>query len=626
TQSIILKNSSVSSARLRLLALWIAVLTRAIGGSAVLTYALLKASNGSREHTLGFLFTWLGLAAVPAFALAPLIGALACCRGRWMVMVLATLAGLGVIAWSSFEEYRYGETFWPSCIAVIAFESAFFAGCRYSILPEAARTARFSLNQLFSLFTLALTTGMLVGLWIGTEKFQDGKPGLPVPLQFGHVGYGLALIAILLARFPVEKPTRFNDGLMMPFLKTASTIFRSRNARNSMLTLWGLFAISLAMQQWMIPRDAQYGFFLALTFGLVVGGLQSHVYRCAAVVPYASIGLAICTIAAVVSGDWPRWSIPSACLIGLMVPSLLTWFMINQPDGTRGHGGALLQAGCSMVAAGFLFFLMTWMSDPPKSRPVVGNLILALSLVGMIGAWIAFFRPVIEWTMEVILCPLYRIKATGPGVPLMPWKGPVLVIGNHSAWFDPLWVAKILPFPIVPMMTSRFYDKPVISWFMRRVIGTVRVPDVAMRKEAPELKDAVQKLDEGVGLILFPEGWLRRKEAQELRRFGRGIWHILKARPQTPIIACWIEGGWGSKTSYFNGPPMANKKWDFWRTIRIGVLEPFTVDPAVLKSHLETRTAMMKKVLEARIPLGLPMIDPFKIQHSEDEGEGEEKS
>ena len=612
-------NQSVTATRLRLTTLWMAVFSRAVGENAVRAYAILRQSDGLREHTVGFLFLWLGLAAVPAFALAPLIGAIASSRGRWLVMVLATLAGLGVIAWSSFEEHREGQTFWLGCIAVLAFESAFFSACRFAILPETFKQARVSLSQLIGLFAVATGVGMLVGLWIGVEHFLDGKPGMPVPLQFGHIGYGLALVCILLARFPTEKPVRINDGLVVPMLRSARAIFGQRDGRNALLALWGLFAIGLAVNQWMMPREATYGFFLALIIGLSAGGLHPHPYRTLGVIPFASIGLAVCAVWTVTSGDWYSPAVGMAGFIGLMFPPLLTIFAINQPDETRGHGGAILHAGWAAITGCFVVYLLLTLADPIASRKMLGNGIMALSLVGLVFAWRVFLRAAIELTTEIVLWPIYRISATGPGLPLLPFKGPLLVVANHTAMFDPLWLAKYLPRPIRPMMTSKFYDLRVMSWLMRKVFRAIRVPNVSARKEAPELLEAIAALDRGECVVIFPEGWLQRKEEIELRRFGRGIWQILSARPQTPILTCWIRGGWGSYFSYKSGLPMKNKRFDFWRRIRIAFLESFVIDPALLATHMKTRLYLMKVVLEARAILGLPPIDPFKVPIHDDE-------
>src|SRR5439155_22249883 len=116
--------------------------------------------------------------------------------------------------------------------------------------------------------------------------------------------------------------------------------------------------------------------------------------------------------------------------------------------------------------------------------------------------------PALEGTAEFILWPMYRVRAVGPGVAHLPTRGPCLVIGNHSAWLDPLFLAKVLPMPTTPMMTSKFYDLPVLSWLMRKVIGSIRVPDVPFRHAAPELKEAVAALDRGECVVLFPEGYL----------------------------------------------------------------------------------------------------------------------
>lgn len=618
-------NLSVNATRLRLTALWAAVFARAVGESAVITYAFIRHSAGLGEKPIGLLFLVLGLTAVPALALAPLIGAVASSKARWRAMVAATLAGLCAIAWTSFDEYRTRQAFWYGCIGVLAFESAFFGACRFALIPEAARAARVSLPQLNGVFLVALSGGLLTGSWIGIDQFPRGnEPGLPIPLQFGHIGYGLALVMLLLARIPVAKPIRINDGLIAPFVKTSRAILRARNGRNALIALLGLFWIALVVYHWMLPGSERLGFLIALIVGIVIGGIHFHPFRTLGIVPYAALGLAICAIWAVSANNWGNAAIGIAGFIGMMAAPLLTIFQIHEPDETRGHGGALLHCGWAVLTGGFLIFLLFFASNPPASRAILGYSVLFLSLIGLPFAWLVFFRASLELTAELILWPIHRISVMGPGVPHLPWKGPALVIANHAAWFDPLWVGKILPAPFTPMMTSRFFDLPVLGWLFRKVICAIRVPDVTIRKEAPEINDAIAALDRGETVIIFPEGWLRRREEQEMRRFGRGVWKVLSARPDTPVFACWIEGNWGSCFSWKGGPPLKGKRLDFWRRIRISVGEPFKVDPKILQNHMDTRMFLMKAVLDARALHGLPPIDPFKLPTREDEN-GDDK-
>ncbi len=92
---------------------------------------------------------------------------------------------------------------------------------------------------------------------------------------------------------------------------------------------------------------------------------------------------------------------------------------------------------------------------------------------------------------------------------------------------------------------------------------TIRVEQSTFRREVPEIQKAISILDRGDCVLIFPEGGLRKKEENLIKQFGQGVWHILNARPQTPVVVCWIEGGWGSYFSYFNGPPDPKQAFRF---------------------------------------------------------------
>jgi 1-acyl-sn-glycerol-3-phosphate acyltransferase len=171
----------------------------------------------------------------------------------------------------------------------------------------------------------------------------------------------------------------------------------------------------------------------------------------------------------------------------------------------------------------------------------------------------------------------------------------------------------VLHRPTTPMMTARFYNLPVLRPLLKHVIGVIVVPEKPIRREAPEVHEAIAALDAGRVVVIFPEGYLRRKEEPILRRFGQGVWQVLQARPRTPVVACWIEGAWGSYTSYQNGPPTKNKKPDFRRPIGIGLSAPEVVPADVLADHLPARVYLMNRVLEARKHLGLPSVPPVEL-------------
>ena len=235
-------------------------------------------------------------------------------------------------------------------------------------------------------------------------------------------------------------------------------------------------------------------------------------------------------------------------------------------------------------------------------------------LLGSVGltllASVGLFRPTLALVCEPLLWLMYAVRWCGGEERRIPPHGPCLVIANHACWGDPFFLEKVLPRPTTPMMTSKFYDLPFLRPLMRH-FGVIRVPDVSYKKDAPEVEEAIAALDRGECLVIFPEGYLRRREDCLLRRFGRGVWLILQRRPEVPVFACWIEGNWRSFTSYWNGPPLRNKRPDFRRPIQVAVTGPHWVPAEVLADHWQTRYYLMGLVDAARQQLGLPSVGPF---------------
>lgn len=249
-----------------------------------------------------------------------------------------------------------------------------------------------------------------------------------------------------------------------------------------------------------------------------------------------------------------------------------------------------------------------------------GAAFIAVFLTALASIWF-LRRELFELTLDMTMGLNYPIRAYGPGVLTLPARGPALIVANHHAMFDPLWLSKIVPMKVTALMTSKVFDLPIISFIVKKVVCAIRVPDIAFRREAPEIHDAVAALRRGQTVMIFPEGWLRRKENMPMRRFGQGAFQILKMEPATPVIACWIEGGWGSYTSYRNGPPGKGKPFDIRPLIRIGVCVPEELPADILQDQRSVRGYLMNKVVEARNYLDLPPIDVPEFASGEEEEE-----
>ncbi len=363
--------------------------------------------------------------------------------------------------------------------------------------------------------------------------------------------------------------------------------------------------------------DNFIGYWIAAVAAAVAARLYWHPYRVLGTVPYLATGWFALCLLSYATGVWPGWAhgIFAGALVGAGLRSVVV---------TRSPWHYVAAIGGLLAGPTLLALTRAGMSRPEEQR------FLALVLAAVTGllavlAWLRLFRPAFELFVEPVLWRMYHVRAAGPGMSDFPVRGACLVVVNHACWLDPIFLSKVLPRPITPMMTSRFYDKPGIR-FLMRAFGVIRVPEEAMRREAPEIQLAIAALDRGECVVLFPEGFLRRTEEKPLRRFGQGIWQIVRARPGTPVYAAWIEGGWGSYCSYFGGKPTQNKKPDRRRPIGVGVAAPVVIDPATLANHLPTRLALMNRVADARTHLGLPALTHFDLPKAgEVDAEGEKE-
>lgn len=295
--------------------------------------------------------------------------------------------------------------------------------------------------------------------------------------------------------------------------------------------------------------------------------------------PLLNAGLAFASGLTAGLASWPLMMtvLRRSGLTGPFPPRDRLWLVLAAPLG---------------LAAGLLIRLAL------NGLPVSSIHLLVASITGgaVLLAWWLYSLHFLELLLELILFPIYRFTFVGPGVHLIPVQGPALVIANHSCMLDPLFIGKIVPRRLIPVMTAKYYDLPVMRFLMKHVVGTIRVPVVDRRAEAPELAAMIDALDKGHCLLMFPEGKLRREGDPELSYFNQGLWRVLHARPATPVVCCWIENAWGSYFSYKDGPPMKGKSWDWFRPIQIAVAEPEVLPAETLATHQATRRYLTDKV------------------------------
>jgi 1-acyl-sn-glycerol-3-phosphate acyltransferase len=615
------------SARWKLVSLWFSQTARVTADNALRFFVCLEYASYSDAHKNSAWYLVTALFTLPAVFLAPFNGAICNSLPKSHVLTGSAFMGLAVMG-----VFALVQDHWLLCWTLIATVSAIYGPTRYAMLPAAAQDSHWPLTRINGFIEGGTFAAIIVGmiLILGFD-LQTSFTAILVILLLNGFGF--------LAALPVWFPSdvRRDDApfqAVRGFFTDFRTIWNEREARICLVGLSGKRGLVIGMSGAMLaimfvgtgPSLKEIGHIAAwvaagVAVGSLMAGLQKHPRRVLGMVPVGATGFAI-GMAYAATGDSPNeWF---CALVGIMaglinVP-LASTYQAAVPADARGNGMAvrnLTDYVCATIFGVGLFLLGRYADF---SGPMQLWLIAGIASIGAVAAWWIFRREVTEQLIEFGFAIMYRFRVGGPGVEKFPLQGPVIVVANHSAWMDPMWLAKVLPRTMIPMMTSVFFDHWLLRWMMIYLADAIRVEASGFRRDVPELQKAIAALDAGKCLVLFPEGRLRRSEEQPLKLFGQGIWHILKERPDTQVVVCWMEGGWGSYFSYFKGPPTKNKRFDIARPLDIAVGEPHKLDAEILADHRKTRQYLMEQCGQMRQHLGL---EPIVVKQAETEsGEG----
>jgi 1-acyl-sn-glycerol-3-phosphate acyltransferase len=152
---------------------------------------------------------------------------------------------------------------------------------------------------------------------------------------------------------------------------------------------------------------------------------------------------------------------------------------------------------------------------------------------------IVFFALVVRPVLAIVLGANVRHRE------LLPTKGPAIIVANHNSHLDTLTIMAMYPLrqlallrPVAAM--DYFFRTRSLAWFATRIIGIVPIARTGREKGRNPLEGCLEALDRGDILILFPEG--SRGEPEKLSQFKKGVAHLVKDRPQTPVHPLFIHG------------------------------------------------------------------------------------
>jgi 1-acyl-sn-glycerol-3-phosphate acyltransferase len=127
----------------------------------------------------------------------------------------------------------------------------------------------------------------------------------------------------------------------------------------------------------------------------------------------------------------------------------------------------------------------------------------------------------------------------------LPKSGPAIIVANHNSHLDTLTIMAMFPMRDLPRLRpvaamDYFMRTGAMAWFATRIIGIIPIVRGRHAAGTNPLVSCEEALDRGEILIIFPEG--SRGEPEKLQQFKKGVAHLAKARPATPVHPLFMHG------------------------------------------------------------------------------------
>ena len=167
-----------------------------------------------------------------------------------------------------------------------------------------------------------------------------------------------------------------------------------------------------------------------------------------------------------------------------------------------------------------------------------GTVALAVSLFDKSGRW--QHRIARAWASVVLRISLSPVQVVGAeNLQSLPSQGPAAVYAcNHLSYMDTPVVFSKLPFQFRILARHDLFTIPFIGWYLRRS-GQIPVDSSHVRASVQSLNRGVQALQQGMPLVIFPEGG--RSPNGETQNFLSGVAYMA-IRARVPVVPMALVG------------------------------------------------------------------------------------
>jgi 1-acyl-sn-glycerol-3-phosphate acyltransferase len=203
----------------------------------------------------------------------------------------------------------------------------------------------------------------------------------------------------------------------------------------------------------------------------------------------------------------------------------------------------------------------------------------------------------IGWTLfRVMYATYFRWRIIG--AENVPRTGPVILASNHASFLDPPLVGCALPRPINYLARESLFRFPIIGAILR---SWNAVPVDRDGAGAKGLKMILERLLDGGGIILFPEGTRTSDGRLQSARSGIGLTVI---KSDAPVVPVRVFGTWEAWNRHMKLP----------RPRRVGVIYGKPLDFRELRAEAKTcpkpRLKQIYQEVADRLMAEIAKLDP----------------
>jgi len=131
-----------------------------------------------------------------------------------------------------------------------------------------------------------------------------------------------------------------------------------------------------------------------------------------------------------------------------------------------------------------------------------------------------------------------RVKVRVEGMEHLNGKGPYIFMSNHQGYYDIFTLLSHLPYQFKWLAKKELFSVPFLGWTMAAV-GYISIDRGGTRDTVKAMNEAARKIQEGMSVVIFPEG--SRSRDGSIQAFKKGGF-TLAIKSKVPIVPVAISG------------------------------------------------------------------------------------